>query len=177
MSGEILVMETANVFIGNHDPEKSKHLVIKNLTLPTLEPATADHMPGGGVMEVAFSMGVLRKLEPSFQLVGFDQEAYRAAGVGSNQIENFTFRGGIRKKSDGRLLAAVATIRGTMGKVAPDQFERGNLMGHDHMLVDVVRYKLELGGVSWFDVDFWGSTRKRFGVDEYAEMRRVLGVL
>lgn len=174
---DILMMEAANIFIGDHDPEKSKHLKIQNLTLPTLEYATVDHMAGGAAMEVSWSMNVLKKLEPQFKLVGFDEEAYRAAGVGSNKVEVYTARGAIRRKSDGRLFTCVAIFRGSMGRVAPEQFERSNAFGHDHTIVDVTRYKLSIGGKVWFDVDYWASKRIRFGVDEYAESRRALGLV
>lgn len=173
---DILLMEAANLFIGDHDPEKSKHLKIVNLTLPTLEYVTVDHLGGGAPMEVSWSMNALKKLEPQFKLVGFDEEAYRAAGIGSNSAEIFTARGAIRRKSDGRLFRAMAIFRGSMGRVAPDQFERSNALGHDHGIVDVTRYKLEIGGKVWFDVDFWKSKRIRFGKDELLGMRRALGL-
>jgi P2 family phage contractile tail tube protein len=173
---EILMMEAANIFIGDHDPEKSKHLQITNLTLPTLEYKTVDHLAGGAVMEVAWNMGVLAKLEPGFKLVGFDEEAYRAAGVGSNRVEIFTAYGALRRKTTGKMIAAKAVFRGSLGKAAPDQFDRSNNLGHDHTIVDVTRYRLEVGGREWFDVDFWSSKRRRFGIDEYAETRRALGL-
>lgn len=173
---DILLMEAANLFVGDHDPERSKHLKIKNLTLPTLEFITADHAGGGAAMEVGWSMGILRKLELGFALVGFDEECYRAAGVGSNQVVNFTAYGVISRKSDGRKFGVKAVVKGSLGKVAPDQFERSSALGHDHSLADVTYYKLTVGRDEWFEADFFNTVRKRFGVDELAEVRTLLGL-
>ena len=174
---DILMMEAANIFIGDHDPEKSKHLKVQNLQLPTLEYETVDHMPGGGVMGVGLSMNVLKKLEATFKLVGFDEEAFRAAGIGANRVEIFTARGALRRKSDGRIFACTAILRGSMGKLAPDQFERTQALGHDHSIVDLTRYQLTIGTKVWFDVDYWSSKRIRFDVDGFAETRRALGLV
>lgn len=174
---DILVMTAANLFIGTEDPEKSKHLKIANLTLPTLEYVTAEHTPGGGVMGVQFNMGVLKPLEPTFKLIGFDEEAYNAAGIGSNRPQIFTARGVIQRKSDGKNFASVATIKGCIGKIAPDQFERSKGMDHDHSIVEVTRYKLSVGGRDWWDTDFFSMKRIRFGEDELAEIRQMLGLV
>jgi len=173
---DILLMDAANLFVGDHDPEKSKHLKIKNLTLPTLEFEVVDHTGGGAAMGVGWSMGVLKKLEMGFQLVGFDEECYRAAGVGSNQVVTFTARGVISRKSDGKKFGIRAIVKGSLGKIAPDQFERSAALGHDHNVAEITYYKLTVGRDEWFEIDFFNTVRKRFGVDELAEARLLLGL-
>lgn len=172
---DILLMEAANLFIGE-DPEKSKHLKLQSLALPTLEYGTSEHMPGGGPLAVQWTMGQLKPLEPTFKLIGFDEEAYAAAGVGSNVPRLFTARGSIRRKSDGRLFGAVAVIKGTLSKIAPEAFEASKALGHDHAMADVTRYSLEIGGRIWFDVDYFAGKRSQFGVDEWRETRQLLGL-
>lgn len=173
---DILLMTAANLFIGTEDPEASKHLKIQNLTLPTLEFETVAHTAGGAPMGVEFNMGVLKPLTLSFKLLGFDEEAYAAAGVGSNAAKIYTARGVIQRKSDGKNFQAVATIKGCMGKLAPDAMERAKGLDHDHSIVEVTRYKLEVGDKTWFDVDFFTAKRVQFGVDETAEIRQFLGL-
>ncbi|ODU62358.1 MAG: hypothetical protein ABS99_00800 [Acetobacteraceae bacterium SCN 69-10] len=173
---DILLMTAAALFIGTESPDASKHLQIENLTLPTLEFETMTHTGGGAPMGVEFNMGVLKPLAFGFKLAGFDQEAYAAAGVGSNAPKIYTARGVIQRKSDGRKFAAVATIKGCMGKVAPDQYERAKGLGHDHSIVEVTRYKLEVGDKVWYDVDFFTGKRVQFGIDETAEERQMLGL-
>jgi P2 family phage contractile tail tube protein len=173
---DLMVMEAANVFIGEENPDKGKALQIQNLTLPNIEFVTVDHMGGGAVAELSIHMGVLKKMEPAFKLIGFDEDAYAAAGIGSNKSKMFTFRGGLRRKRDSRLYAAVATINGCLGKATPDQFDRSNAFGHDHMIVEVVRYRLVVSGRTWFDFDYWEQRREQFGIDEFAEMRSILGM-
>lgn len=173
---DLLLMEAANLFIGDENPEAGKHLKITNLTLPTLEFDSVDHRGGGASMEVGWGMNVIKKLEMSFKLAGFDEEAYAAAGIGSNAPRTFTARGMLRRKSDGKGFNAVATVKACMGKIAPDGFDRSNVFGHDHSLVEITRYRLIVGDVEWFYVDYFTTERRRFGVDELAEYRNFLGV-
>lgn len=174
---DLLIMKAANLFIGTADPEKSKHLQVVNLTLPTLEYVTAEHTPGGGSMGIEINMNVLKPLQPAFKLVGFDEEAYAAAGIGSNIPQIFTARGVIQRLSDGKNFQSIATIKGVIGKITPEQFERSKGMDHDHSIVEVTRYKLQIGEKVYFDVDFFAMKRIRFGIDELAEYRAFLGLV
>jgi uncharacterized protein len=118
----ILMLEAVSLFIGNADPEKSKHLKITSLTLPTLEYDIVDHKPGGGAMEVGFSMSAIKKLEPTFKLAGFDEEAMRLFGVGSGAIDTFTAYGVIRDKREAKPLQGKAIFRGSIGRIAPGHY-------------------------------------------------------
>jgi hypothetical protein len=173
---DILLVESANIFVGKHDPSKSKHLKVSALVLPTIEYTTVEHAGGGAAMKVKWNMGQINALEPTFKLVGFDEEAYRAAGIGSNAVEVFTMRGSIRRKSDGRELEMVAKFRGSMGSIKPGEYGASKEFDHDHGLTDVTYYRLLIGGKEWFCVDFWRSKRVRFGVDELAQRRQFLGL-
>ena len=173
---DVLLLETANVFIGKHDPSKSKHLVVQNLTLPGVDFVTVEHQAGGAPMGVKWNMGSIKPLEPKFKLAGFDREAYRAAAIGSGRVETITMRGSIRRKSDGAELECVAKFRGSLGTMTPDEFGPSKEMGHDHMLADVTYYRLVIGGEEWFLVDFFRAVVRRFGIDEWATRRQYLGL-
>jgi len=171
---DVYLLESVNLFIGDADPDKSKHLVLQSLALPTLERVTADHLGGGASAEVAWSMGALRKLEPTFKLAGFDEQASRA--VTSGRIETFTGRGLIRRKSDGAALKAVAVIRGILSRGAPDNFDRTNIFGHDHTIAECTAYSLTVGTKTWIDWDLFEHKLIRFGEDMLAEERRILAI-
>lgn len=173
---DIFILEQAQLFVGDDNPENGKHLSIENLTLPNLEYTTVEHAGGGANMALEVNMGQLKPLQLQFKLVGFDRDTYRLCGVGSNEPRNFTARGVLRVKQTGKAWGVVATIRGCMGKMTADQFQRSSLLGHDHTIVEVVRYRLTVAGEEWFDVDFYGTRRSRFGVDELAESRALLGM-
>ena len=75
MSGTVYIMEAVNLFVGDADPTKSKHLTIAELKLPDLAGIYADHHAGGALVATEFEVGV-EKLEPTFKLNGIDPEAY-----------------------------------------------------------------------------------------------------
>ncbi len=173
---DIIVMEAASLFIGDHDPEASKHLKLQSFTLPLLEYVTVDHLGGGAAGELEISMNAIRKLEPSFKLAGFDKDAYRLFGVGSNEVNVFTGYGVLANQRTAKRVSAKVVFRGMIGRMQADAFDRSNVMGHDHKLAEVTRYDLEVGGQEWWSWDYWTTKRRRFGVDELADYRRMLGL-
>ena len=173
---DIHLLETANLFIGKHDPSKSKHMQLQSLTLPGVDFVTIEHQAGGAPMGVKFSMGAIKPLEPKAKLIGFDRETTRAAAIGSGRVETFTARGSIRRKSDGAELELVAKWRGSMCTMTPDEFSASKELGHDHSWADVTYYRLAIGGEEWYLVDFFRAVVRRFGIDEWATRRQHLGI-
>lgn len=173
---DILVMEAVNLFIGDHDPEASKHLKLQSFAMPVLEYVTVDHLGGGAAGELEIPLNTLRKIEPGFKLAGFDEDAYRLFGIGSNEINVFTGYGVIANQRTAKRTPAKVVYRGMISRMAPDAFDRSNVMGHDHKLAKVTRYDLEVGGKAWWEWDYWTTKRVRFGVDELADYRRMLGL-
>ncbi len=175
---DFYILQAVNLFLGNDTPhvDSAKHLNLQTLQLPTIEYATVDHAGGGASGEISVSMNMLRKLEPSFKLTGFDEDSYRLMGVGSNKIDFFTAYGELRNKRTAKGVQAKAIIRGSIGRVAPDNFDRGNLLGHDHTFHEVTYYALHVDGQEWFKWDYFTTERRVMGVDELAEQRRLLGL-
>ena len=64
----LYVWEAANLFVGDEDPTKSKHLQIMSLKFPTLEEILQEHHAGGARVQIEIEVGI-RKLEPTFKLV------------------------------------------------------------------------------------------------------------
>jgi phage tail tube protein FII len=176
MANTILLLESASLFVGDHDPEKSKHLKLTSLTLPVLEYDIVDHKPGGGAMEIGFSMGAVKKLEPSFKLTGFDEDAYKMFGIGSGQVGAFTVYGVIKDKREAKSVQGKAIFRGSIGRMAPDAFTRGAEFGHDHRLDEVSHYELWIAGAEWYYIDFWTQPRPRVFGNEDREYMTMLGL-
>ena len=173
---DILLLQDVALYMGDADPTKSKHLQLTSMALPTLETETAEHMPGGGVMGVEFGMGILKPLKPTFKLAGFDEESFKLFKIGTGQVDTFTGYGVIVSKQAGKRLQAKTIIRGTIGKIGPDEFERSKMFGHDHSIIEVTRYELHVGGKEWWYVDFWTSTIRRFGSED-RERQAMLGLI
>jgi phage tail tube protein FII len=176
MANTILLLEAVSLFVGNHNPEASKHLKLTSLTLPVLEYDIVNHKPGGGAMEVGFSMGAIKKLEPTFKLAGFDEDAYRLFGVGSGAVDTFTAYGVVKDKREAKSIKGKAVFRGSIGRVAPDAFTRGAEFNHDHRLDEVTYYCLSLGEQPWYEIDFWTMPRPRVFGNEDREYMTMLGL-
>lgn len=174
---DILLLEAVSMFLGDADPEKSKHLKLTSLTLPNLEYQTVTHNPGGGAGQVIFGMGAINAIQPTFKMAGFDEEAYRLFGIGSGAVNAFTCYGVIRSKREGKPLQGKAIFRGAIGKVTADAFSRGSEFGHDHNLIDVTHYELSIGGKEWYYWDFWNTPKPRVFGQEDREYQAMLGLV
>lgn len=176
MAEKLLVLEAVNLFVGDHDPEATNHLTLQSLALPTLDRVTVNHLGGGAPGEVEWSMNALRAIQPTFKLLGYTESTYREFGVGTAQVSKFTGYGVLRNKVNGTTIQAKTVIRGVLGRVAPDQFERAGAFGHDHSITEVTHYELHVGGKEWFYWDYFTTTLRQFEQDSLAESRILLGI-
>lgn len=176
MSGTFYVMEAVNLFCGEHDPSKSKHLTLAELKLPDLAAIYADHHPGGGLVGIEVEVGV-SKLEPTFKLNGIDPDLLSEFGLGSARHRNiFTAYGGVRDQRTGQAIECKAIIQARLGRIAPDAFQRGELQGHEYAMNSVVHYELWFGGKPKIEWDFFTSLWRVDGVDQNADMNQILRI-
>ena len=171
----IYVMEAVNLFCGDHDPTASKHLTITELKLPPLQGIYADHHGGGARVAIEVEVGI-QKLEPTFKLAGVDPDLLGQFGLGSRYKNVYTAYGKVRDKRTGRDIEAKAIIEARLGKIEPDAFTRGELMGHEYALNEVTHYEL------WFDNkpkivwDFFENRWEVDGEDQNAQDNRILRI-
>ena len=171
----IYVMEACNLYAGDHDPTKSKHLTIQELKLPTLQAMYADHHAGGALVQIEVEVGV-EKFEPTFKLGGWDPHLLTGFGLGTRLKDVFTDYGKIIDHRVGRAIEAKAVIEGRLGKIEPDAFQRGELMGHEYAINEVTHYQL------WFDEkekiywDFYTNSWRVDGVDQNSDTNRILRI-
>jgi uncharacterized protein len=174
--GTIYVMEAANLFMGDADPTSSNHLELMELKLPEPTLINQDHMGGGSVMKMGFSMNALEKLEPTFKLAGFNPERLKQFGLNTPYRQIFSVYGVIRDKRSGRAIEAKAIIEAKLAKMTPDAFQRGEMMNHDYALQEVASYSLTVGGSEIFYVDFFTNVYRTDGVDRFADVNSILRV-
>jgi P2 family phage contractile tail tube protein len=175
MSSTFFVMESCNLFCGDHDPSLSKHLTLAELKIPDLQEIYEDHHAGGARFQVEVELGV-QKLEPTFKLNGWDPDLLAQFGLGSRKKHVYTAYGAIRDKRSGAVITAKAVIEARLGKVAPDAFERGSLQGHEYALNEVFHYELYWNDVEKYYFDWFTSTWRVNGADENAEINRALRI-
>lgn len=176
MAEKMLLLEQVNLFLGNHDPEDSNHVKLQSLGLPTLEKILVSHLGGGAGGEVEYSMNAFRPMQPTFKLAGYSKASYRLMAVGTNESQDFTAYGILRNKVTGVKHQAKAVFNGIVSRLAPDAFDRTSTFGHDHTVAEVTRYQLDVDGDEWFAWDAFKPLRRRFGVDELARDRILLGI-
>ena len=171
----IYVMEACNLFCGDHDPSASKHLTLNELQLPALQEIYQEHHAGGSRVQIEVAVGI-QKLEPTFKLAGFDPDLLTQFGLGARNKHVYTAYGLIRNKRNGKDIEVKAIIEARLGKIAPDAYSRGELVGHEYALNEVTHYEL------WFDQkpkivwDFFENRWEIDGKDENAAMNRILRI-
>jgi P2 family phage contractile tail tube protein len=175
MSGTFYLMESANLFCGDHDPTKSKHLTLAELKLPDLQEQFVDHNAGGAPVAVEFAVGI-QKLEPTFKLNGYDPDLLAEFGLSSRYRNVFSAYGVIRDQRTGRAIESKAIMEGRLGRVAPDAFQRGEMQGHEYAINGVVRYELWFDGAPRVEWDFFTNTWRVNGADQLAVENRILRV-
>ncbi|WP_276200174.1 phage major tail tube protein [Chelatococcus sp. XZ-Ab1] len=175
MASTIYIMEAANLYCGDHDPANSKHLTLEELKLPDLQEVLVDHQPGGGKVGVEFAVGV-EKLEPTFNLKGWDPVLLRQFGLGSRERRVFTAYGVVRDKRSGRAIEAKAVMEGRLSRIAPAAFQRGEAMSHEYSINEVLHYEVHFDGAEEMYWDFFTNTFRLGGVDPDPEFNNILRI-
>lgn len=169
-------LKSVNLFCGDHDPEKSKHLTLVELKLPDLQEMYADHHPGGSNMATEVAVG-FEKLEPTFKLNGFDPDLLAQFGLGSGGHRKvFTAYGNLVDQRTGREIQSKAILEGRLGRVAPDAFQKGELQGHEYAINGVTHYEMFWDGTEKIAWDLFTSLWRVDGIDQNADERRNLGL-
>mgnify|MGYP000160787217 CR=1 FL=1 len=170
------VMEAVNLFCGNHDPSTSKHLTIQTLRLPVLEEKTAEHGPGGSVAAVTLGMGQIAPLDITFKLNGYDPDMLSLFGVGGRKIQPYTAYGVVRNKLNSKAIESKTIVHGKLGRIEPDEIQRGELSGHDHTIIEVMHYELYFDDKEKFFFNFANQIWRVDGVSQNADERRILRI-
>lgn len=171
----LIILEAANLFCGDHDPTKSKHLTLEEIQLPTLQEKYDEHHPGGGLVAVDLAVGV-EKLEATFKLKGFDPDLLGEFGLGTIGRRNYTVYGAYRDKRSGNLIEGKAIIEARLGKIEADAFKRGEAQGHDYMLSEIMRYEVWFDGLEKIVWDFFENEYRVDGVDQYSTVNNILRI-
>lgn len=169
----IYVMEAANLFCGDDDPTQSKHLTLDQLKLPVLQEKQVNHHPGGSLFEIQMSMGH-QALEATFNLKGLDPQLLGQFGLGSRIRQRYTAHGVVRDKKTNRAIETKAIMEGRLSKNEMDAFRRGEFIGHDYMIGEIMHYELFFDGAEKIYWDFFTQEWRVDGRSENADERRIL---
>lgn len=171
----IYVMEAANLFVGLADPTKSKHLTLMELKLPALQEIFVDHHGGGARVAIEVGVGI-QKLEPTFNLAGFDPDLLAEFGLGSKVRNVFTAYGVIRDKRSGRAIEAKAIFEGRLGKADQSAFQRGEMTSVEYAINETLHYELHFDGGEKIYWDYFTNVWRVNGVDENSAENLILRI-
>jgi len=171
----LFIIEAANLFCGSHDPSNSKHLSIQELKLPTLEADYQDHQPGGSRVGIEIEVGI-KKLEPTFKLVGFDPALLIQFGLGSKVKNLYTAYGEIKDRRTGKSTELRAVMEGRLGKIEADAYKRGDLPATDYAINEITHYEVYFDGQEKIFWDFWTNAWRVNGTDENATTNAILRI-
>lgn len=170
-----LIWQASNLFVGDHDPSASNHLVLEEIKLPSLEENMQDHHPGGAPVGVEFGVGI-KKLEPTFKTKGYQPHIITQFGLGTPVRRTFTVYSAYQDKKSGRFIECKAIIEGRLGKAEGDAGKRGELVGHEYAINEVMHYEVFFDGAEHFYWDFFTNTWRVAGTSQNADINRILRI-
>ncbi len=172
----LYVQEAANLFVGDRGPDNSKHLVLENHKLPDLEEITQDHHAGGAIAAIDVGGLGIKALTSTFKLKGHDPQTLSQFGIGGRTAFPFTSYGLIRNKNGGAAIQSKAVMWGRLTKIATEQHKRGEMMGHDHEIKEILRYALYFGTQEKIYWDFFASIWRVDGAVQNQDMLTALAI-
>lgn len=175
MANTLLILEAANLYMGDDDPQNSKHLTLDEISLPDLQAVYAAHHPGGSFVEMEIEVGV-SKLVASFKLKGWDPQALGQFGLGSKKNNVYTVYGMLRDKIDGSAKQVKAIMRARLGGARPDGWSRGQLQGFQYQLSELTHYQLHVDNSEVFYWDWAANIFRTGGQDQNADLNRILRI-
>ena len=168
--------EAANLYVGDAGPDNSKHLVLENHKLPDLEELTQEHHAGGAIAAIEVGGLGIKALMSSFRLKGWDPQTMSQFGIGGRVSFPFTSYGLIRNKNGGGAIQTKAVLFGRMTKMAAEQHKRGEMMGNDYEIKEILHYELYFGNQEKFYWDFFRSIWRVDGVVQNQDMLSALAI-
>jgi len=157
MAQTILHVDLANLFIGDDDPTKSQHLVLKGVTLPQLTERTKQHSPGGGVMDVEIGLRKLQPLTMPFKLEGVNLDVLpRFMPAGAQRIK-YTMRANIRDLLTHADIPLLAVITGRMTQANLNEMGSGNATETDYQISEIFQYQLIIDNQEKYYFDFFSG--------------------
>lgn len=170
----LYIQEGVNLFVGDDGPDNNKKLNLLSIKLPTMEEIGQTHHAGGAIGEVEVGGLGLKALQATFKVAGYDPQIMSQFGLGRKGRLPYTCYGLIRDKKNNSAVEVKAVMHGRLGRVEGDDFKRGDLLGHDHMLHEIWRYEVTFNKKEVYFYDFLTSDWRVEGVDQYREESAIL---
>lgn len=151
----IFNLDAATLFIGDAEPDKAHYLDINTIQLPSLEEATREVKPGGGVLGINMRTKSIKALTLGFNLVGVQQRVMDY--IAKEKREKYTIRGNLydlRRQED---LPFVGVAEGRMMKRDIKEFKKEGDIETEYEINEIVLWKLHIDGKEQEYFDFFAG--------------------
>lgn len=172
----LLILEATNLFVGDDGPNNSKHLVLSSLKLPTFEEKSQMHFAGGAIGEISVGGLGLSALECTFGLSGYDLQTMSQFGLGTRRHQAYTAYGALRDLQGNKPIEMKAVLQARMARLEGDELKRGEMIGHNHGLHEILHYQLSFDGKEKYYYDFFTSDWRVDGISQNADIRNILRI-
>jgi P2 family phage contractile tail tube protein len=172
----LIIQEAVNLFAGDNPPNNSKHLNLESIKLPELEELTQNFHSGGSVGQIEVGGMGLKALELTFKTKGWDPQTMSQFGLGSKNMNPYTIYGVARDKNGNAAIEVKAIVRGRMTRVMNDEVKRGDLMGQDFAIKEVLHYELYFAKVEKYYYDWLTTAWRVDGASQNADETAILRI-
>lgn len=169
----LLVQEAVNFFAGDDGPDNELFASLTEIALPKLEETLVEHHAGGSFHAVEIGGLGMRPLQSTFKCAGWQPKLMSFFGQAQGAQKPFTCYGVVRDKFGGRPIEVKAVMQARLASIEADSFRRGELLGHNYMLGEIMRYELYFDGKEkyWFR---FGQPHRIDGADPYSAENAIL---
>ena len=178
MANTVQKLDTANLFVGDDDPNASLHLQIRNVgVILDLEEATETFKPGGHVMSIDYGTRSFMLGPLTFELEGINPDVM-SRFMGPKKIK-YTVRGNIRDLRTDADIPLVSIIEGRMVKVTHGAFSKGDSVNGQYEIKEISHYEVRIDGREELYVPFFEgiSMFRRRGQPMFPDLAANLGVI
>jgi phage tail tube protein FII len=155
-----LILDYANLFCGSGVPDDrtSNHLVLSELTLPTMEIQYVDHRAGGAPVAIEIDV-VMTRMEMSFEVVGITPQIMVLLRNLELSKHDFFAYGNLRDYTFSGCYQLYAYFHGQLSRVEPRPFRRGDVFHTKYQVRGLTRYALYIGNneVPIYNWDFFNN--------------------
>lgn len=172
-------IDAANLFAGDDDPNSSEYLTMLDVKLPMLQEKTKEHLPGGSIASISYSMRVIEAMEMTFKLKGFNPNVMDKFGLNGGARRKYTVLGNLRNLADeGTEIQLRAVVEGRLIQMSPSNMQRDSGIEHDYQVSEIVFYSQHLDGVEkiWINTLLGPAGFRISGVSRYQNMARNIGL-
>lgn len=177
MANPVWTLEEVNLYCGvsPDDSTASNHLTLAEFKIPMLDNQYTDHRPGGAPIAIEVST-ILARLECTFVLLGLTQQVLLLAESWADAQNWFTGFGVIRDQVTGYVAQAAVSIQGQLGRVDPQNWNRGGIMHTNYSIRGIRHYEFQIAGNPIYYWDFAENTFIVGSINRWEQINQFLRV-